>query len=207
VQVDEIREWVVGQLAAATSAAWTAFECVATDTWVTALNAVPMTYYQGVLKAAGAGESPQGLTGKQISVGLLAKYSFDLRGHLGTLLKPKFDLTSLSNIRDAYYAAFGKVQPLADLFEDEDLNLLEACRHVIVHRGGIADAEFVSRTRRMNIAVEEGAPLPLDGRLVSKLANASTAAGCKLLAFLDGQLASEGDQSGSLPLAVPPPSD
>jgi hypothetical protein len=188
LNIDNVREWVEGQLAGATSAAWTAFECMATDAWVTMLNTDPMSFYQNTLMVTGSGEMPIGLDSKQISVSLLAKYQFDLRNHLGTLLKPKFDLTSLKNIREAYEAALGKSPEVAGLFAGEDLNLLEICRHVIVHRAGIIDAEFSKRTRRMSFKVSEGQPLPLNGKLVSTLANAAIMAGCNLLALVDCRL-------------------
>jgi hypothetical protein len=134
---------------------------------------------------------PDGLTGKQISIGLLAKHGFDLRGCLGTLLKPKFDLTSLTNIRTAYEAAFGKCKQLDDMFSERDLHLLEASRHVIVHRAGVVDAEFVARTKHFGIKAEEGKLLPLSGTTVSALVDSAIKAGAAVLGFVDARLAND----------------
>lgn len=171
-----------------TTGAWTAFECLATDAWVTALNARPLSLGQRALTVSPEGGSQDGLTSKQVSVKLLAKYGFDLRAHMGTVLKPKFDLTSLSNITRAYNAAFGKYRQLDEVFDSRDLDLLEASRHVIVHRAGIVDEEFRSRTKRMDLDYPLGIQLPLDGKTVSRLANSAIEAGCRLIAFVDDWL-------------------
>jgi hypothetical protein len=190
-QVPDAREWIEGQLASAVSGTWTAVECVATDAWVTALNALPMKFYKRVLGRKGTGEALDGLSEKQIAIWLLAKHNFDLRGSLGTLLKPKFDLTSLNTIRIAYEAAFGKCEDLDEIFEDRDLRLLEASRHVIVHRAGIVDEEFVTRTKTMNVGVAEGQMLPISGAWVATLVNAGIRAGSALVRFVDARLVSE----------------
>jgi hypothetical protein len=182
------REWMEGQLASATSAAWTAFEVVATDTWVGMLNSHPMTFIPGVKSAEGTGEGPGGMSGKQVHLESLAKYRLDLSRHLGTILKPKVDLTGLSNVRAAYEAAFGKGRRADDLFADEELHRLEASRHVIVHRAGVVGTEFINRTKRTDINAREGQPLPLDGQMVSRLVNAGIRAGCKLLEFVEDKL-------------------
>src|SRR5262249_34023252 len=74
------------------------------------------------------------------------------------------------------------------LFGEEDLDLLEASRHVIVHRAGIIDAEFTKRRENKSTTFPEGCSIPLDGRLVSRMVNAGISAGCKLLRLLDDEL-------------------
>jgi len=104
---------------------------------------------------------------------------------MGTILKPKFDLTSLGNIRKAYDAAFGKSQEVEEVFASNDIRLLEASRHVIVHRAGIADDDFMKTPGSSEIGAAQGQPLPLTGVLVSRMINAGIDAGSKLLAFVD----------------------
>ena len=172
-------------LTSATAGAWTAVECLATDVWVASLNARPMSLAMRAVAAEASGELIDGLSGKQISVGLLAKHGFDLRACMGTVLKPKFDLTSLSKIKKAYVAAFEKDKALDEALDGYDLDLLEASRHLIVHRGGLVDEEFQKRVRNVGVAHPVGALLPLDGPMVGRLANAAIAAGCRLLVFVD----------------------
>src|SRR5882724_5202969 len=52
----------------------------------------------------------------------------------------------------------------------------------IVHRGGEVDEEFLRRTSQ-NLPI--GRPLPVDGAMVSRLANAAVHAGCHLLRVVD----------------------
>jgi hypothetical protein len=188
LQIEDISQSARVLLSSSTSIAWTAFECLATDLWVAALDSRPTTLAQRALKSLPGEDQLDGISGKAVAVWQLARHGFDLRSCMGRLLKPKFDLTSLSNIRKAYSGAFEKSMQLDVLFTTQDLNLLEASRHVIVHRGGIVDEEFASRTKTMGIGYTVGAPLPLDGKMVSRLANAGVDAGCQLLTFVEGWL-------------------
>jgi hypothetical protein len=177
-------------LTSTVSGAWTAFECLATDTWVAALNARPARLAQKVMDTQGAEEGAEGLMGKQIPVGLLAKHGFDLRGCMGHLLKPKFDPTSLPKIKRAYTVAFGNGGDLTRFFDAPELAMLEASRHLIVHRAGVVDEEFEKKAAKWGINHTVGVLLPLDGKQVCRLANAAIDAGCKLLSFVDGWMES-----------------
>jgi hypothetical protein len=102
---------------------------------------------------------------------------------MGTILKRKFDLTSLSNIKKAYLAVFpNEKKTLEGWFNAQDLKLLEACRHVIVHRVGVVDQEFIDKTTRGDALNQ---PLPLKGELVSRAIAASINAAVNLLGFAD----------------------
>ena len=187
-----VREWIEVQLLAATSATWTAFECVTSDAWVNAVNAAPCKFAVGVVAAQG--EAPDGFSGKTIPVGLLAKHGFDLRHVMGTLLKPKFDFTTVRGAKTAFSAAFPRNASIESIFEDEDLKLLEVVRHVIVHRAGIMDAEFLSRAQ--GICAVEGEPLPLDCKVVSGIINAGINAACRVLEAVDRRLQEDSRPAG-----------
>lgn len=101
-------------------------------------------------------KSDDGLSGLHIPVGLAAKYQFDLRRRLGTLLKPKFDFTSVDGIAKAYQKAFGEFPALEDL--SGELNELEHTRNLIVHRGGIVDEKFLRAT---NLKARQGKKLDI----------------------------------------------
>jgi len=132
-------------LSAALIYTWTAFECLASDLWVAALNHNPRPLAQSVLGSLET-DSDTGLSSRHIQVGLAAKHGFDLRHCLGTLLKPRFDFSSVPGITDAYERAFGKSKQPESL-KHSDLRLLEQMRHLIVHRGGAADARFRTATK------------------------------------------------------------
>jgi hypothetical protein len=187
----EYQAYVKVQRQATTALAWTAFESASCDAWVTALNAAPRVFGMRALKkeAAEEGTEVEGLTQKTIEFGLLAKYDFDLRHCLGTVLQPKFNLSTLENIERAYLVAFAPASELQPIFGSRDLKRLEASRHNIVHRAGIVDDRFLRRAKALNVECTLNAELQLDHELVATLVNAGIAAGCDLLQFVDDRLA------------------
>jgi hypothetical protein len=80
-------------------------------------------------------------------VGLAARHGFDLRHCLGTVLKSKFDFTSVSGIQKAYKVFVPNDEFIERLLADPELGELEATRHVIVHRAGKVDEEYRRRTK------------------------------------------------------------
>ena len=165
---------------AAISASWTAFECLATDLWVASLNERPQPLAQSALSSLDVHE-PGELSGKQISVGLAAKYGFDLRHCLGTLLKPKFDFTSVSGIQKAY-RVFTMDEFVRKIFAEPLLSELEATRHLIVHRASRVDEEYRKRTSSSR---ELGSALTFSAENASVFARTSEKAGFGLLAFVN----------------------
>jgi len=107
---------------------------------------------------------------------------------MGTLLKRKFDFTSVEGVQYAFKAIFKKPSPPEEIFQSSALWLLEATRNVVVHNASIVDEQFTEATKNMKLGYVEGQPLPLDSKLVSRLANASIDSGCKLLEFVDNWL-------------------
>jgi hypothetical protein len=171
--------------AAAISASWTALECLAADLWVAALNEHPQPLAQAALGSLDPTESGE-LTAKQISVGLAARHGFDLRHCLGTLLKQKFDFTSVAGIRKAY-KIFAPFDEFANkIFSDCQLSNLEATRHLIVHRAGKIDEEY---TKRTSSSLPIGSPLVFNQEDTSKSVHTSQMAGLGLLAFVSDWLA------------------
>jgi hypothetical protein len=174
-------------LFAGTASAWAAFECAAKDAWIAALNLRPLQLAQPAFGSLPEDVGGEGISGRQIGVGLLARHGFDLRDKLGTLLAPKFDFTSVSGIRAAYSAAFGKQADHGNALADPALGVLEATRHLIVHRAGLIDEEY---RRRTGDTTPAGQSLRLNAPRVSELANAAVSAGCKLLGAVDTWLTS-----------------
>jgi hypothetical protein len=175
---------------------WTAYEALATDLWVEAVNLRPRPL---AVRAAGSdvrGEEPSEVVardrGKNLPVKLLQKYGFDVSRVMGTVLKEtrKFDFNSLTGLRDAFAAVFGdEVKKTHFQGEDHDLmSWLEAVRNVIAHRGGRADETFVSRVKRAPpplSELKEGDQLSLDGAVVARFGEASVRASLALLQYVD----------------------
>ncbi len=164
---------------------WTAFECLSNDTWITMVNIHPLPLAHGAMLVPSESDAIDGLTNKSISLGLLAKYRFDLHDRMGTLLAPKFDFTGVSGTRTAFFYAFGKTPALEAILSDQDLANLEATRHMLVHRAGIIDEEYRRRTSSNEALGETFQP---DADAFSELFNAAITAGCGLLGFTDSWL-------------------
>jgi hypothetical protein len=156
---------------------------MATDCWVAAINASPIPLAQRVLAALP--EEPGSISSKQIPVGLAAKYNFDLRNCLGTVLRPKFDFTSVSGIRKAFSAAFTDAEALVSVLGDELLSELEVTRHLIVHRASVIDDEY---NRRTSANARVGSMLELSEHKVHQFAECAAINGIAILLFVDDWL-------------------
>jgi len=159
------------------SATWTAFEVLAGDAWRFALNNRPDLTAQRVLQQLFPHTTAEGLSAKGIPVWLAAQYGFDLRSHIGDILKSRIDFSDIGEIRKAYRAAFGEIAELEKHLGDRRLLILESTRHVIVHRGGTVDEKYNHLT---NKNFEIGRPLPLEPTFLSDALRAGIAAGCAI---------------------------
>jgi hypothetical protein len=169
---------------AGVSGSWTAFECVATDLWVTALNEEPTSLAQTAISSI-EGQEPNELTSKQIPVGLAARYGFDLRRCLGTLLRSKFDFTSVSGIQKAYKVFLPNDEFIEKLLAQPELSELEATRHLIVHRASKVDEEY---QRRSHSKLAIGSVLTFTREQAVRFSYLSSHSGIGLLAFVNDWL-------------------
>jgi hypothetical protein len=176
-------------LRASVASAWTMFECLAADTWEVLVNSRPRNLIGDAVSHRPGIEEKDYTARKGISVGDLIKHDFDLRNCLGSLLKGRYNFTGMDEIGKAYFAIFPSNSPscldLARVVQNHDLYVLQACRNLIVHRGGLVDEAFKRMTKYDFPGYALGTPLPIDGPLVSKLVNASITCGCDLLTFAD----------------------
>lgn len=179
---DELRFATRALYYASVSSAWGTFESAARDTWVAAVDSHPTLLVQSTLAKAQDTAAEDRLSNKQISIGLLARHRYDLRGVMGELLAPKFDFTGISGIRAAFAASFRDEPPIAKALANPTLSQLETTRHLIVHRAGWIDEEY---QRRAGVQGAMGTRLLLDGRKVTSLTNAAVDAGSALLVAVD----------------------
>lgn len=123
---------------------WAALEGLTEDLWAESLNRGGPVFKREAFRSASDSKGENavpGLANRHINVGLLAKHGFDLRDRVGSLLSEKFSFKKVSSIENAYRSSFG---PQFSPFEDpKTLFRIECMRHVIVHRGGTIDREYV----------------------------------------------------------------
>ena len=165
----------------AISNCWTAFETLAADAWEVLVNSRSAELAQSTIGALPPGAESLDLSRRQVSVGFLAKYDLNLKGKLGSVLRSKFDFTRVQGIREAYRPIFQK-DVLGSAADPSKLAILEATRHLIVHRAGIVDEEF---KRRTGSRARVGSPLRLQGDTAQQLIGSAIEAGCRLLEACD----------------------
>jgi hypothetical protein len=180
--------------------AYTLFETLSEDLWIEAVNLRPDSLARHMLPS-------EKEKGQQSSIALsrLAKFKFDLRDHMGTLLKEdKDNLVSFDSLRvveKAYHDAFWnpesedkrKCNALLAIFDKyrDDLRMLEELRNLFVHRGGAVDSKFLENTKDCSGSLqmpEIGTKLVLNGPAIARYAGASLNFSKDLLSFVDGWL-------------------
>ena len=145
---------------------WSTFEVLCSDLWETSVNESPDVLARKAISGLShldKLDETGGLTAKHIRLEYLAKHGYDLRHCMGTLLKSKFDFTSLHGIRQAYRSTFPKSQTISRALDNNELFLLEMKRHLIVHRAGLVDENFINKT---GIKLPLGIPIPISDREV-----------------------------------------
>lgn len=177
-----------GLLSALLVQAWTTLETLVADTWESALNIHPKTLAS---LAGGKLNKPKGDDRKQVPLDLLQRYSYNLSGSMGTLLREKYRFDSLNGAREAYRDAFGDATAINAALCDPTLDALNAIRQVLVHRAGIADAAYVARTANLPLAPKvpaAGWTILLDGELTSTLLLAGRSVAISFLVAVDDWL-------------------
>lgn len=169
-------------LAAQITGVWTAFEALAEELWVAAVNAHPhgLAELKGAKKQAGED--------KKIDLSMLQRHGYDLSKNMGTVLSKRFSFDRLEDIRRAYEEAqFEGDVPIQDLLQEKSLSILSATRQVIVHNGGLIDEKFLRRKADLpaELIAALGEPLPLNGETVASLIGPVIQLGWDLIMCID----------------------
>jgi hypothetical protein len=179
-------EAVQATMAAMLIGLWTAFESLAQDTWIAAVNTRPIPLAQRIVQRRsdlGTGNQLKELSWKHI-----ADFGFNLSGSVGTLLlrQRAVDFQSWKTIRAAYKAAFAG--ELDGIFApaSEELSRLEAVRNLFVHKGGLVDEKFTKRMgNEPGMKEKEGHSLSVNGEYVAHKANVVAVFSTQLIQAVD----------------------
>jgi hypothetical protein len=170
--------WLSAQL----TGTWTAFEAMAEELWINALNLHPRGLAE--LKGAKKGSSED----KKVDLKWLQMHDYDLSSKMGFVLSKRYSFDKLDEIRNAYNDAFGDDENIiSTIISNRDLDALALTRHVIVHNGGIMDAEYLKRKSVLPSAIlgNAGDHLRLDGEVVAMLMTPVMQLGWHLIAAVD----------------------
>ena len=89
-------------LSAQITGMWTAFEAMAEELWVSALNCHPRTLSELRGTKKGSGDD------KKIDLSWLHRYDYDLSNKMGEVLRKKYNFDKLEEMKEAYEAAFSE---------------------------------------------------------------------------------------------------
>lgn len=165
--------------------AWTIFETVAEDLWVTAVNKHParLSRLRGHPRSK-YGKPRQTEQPKRddqsvsLSANDLEEYRFDVSEHMGDILlrNKRVSFRAISGIREAYHRAFDKhADDVDSVLDDAGLQYTAAVRNVLAHKAGRVDGEFKEQTAGISgvPAVADGEVFPLTGQIVAELCDAT----------------------------------
>jgi hypothetical protein len=122
----------------------------------------------------------------------ISKHKFNVANKMGTILRARFEFSSLDGIREAYASAFDKESVEIDrALTNKSLDALSAVRNVIVHRDAQADQEYIEKTKFLSSlpTATVGKHLLLDGEIVVRLLKPAITAANQLLIAVDNWLA------------------
>lgn len=142
---------------------WTTFEVSAGDLWETVLNVGFNQLGNEALKKMGRTDSPtfeDKIRGKYLKIDYLAEFDYNIKEHLGSMLKHHFDFTSLTGIQNAYKHVFPRSVTLERSLSNDKLRLLAEDRNLIVHKSSYIDARYKKIT---GTTQEIGDKLIIDG--------------------------------------------
>lgn len=137
----EFKVWLKAVRQSALLAAWSAFESLATDLWIFAVNSRPSLFATKVLDGF-HDNLPEGMSSKAIPLGILAKYRFNISAHIGDIVSAHVKFSSLKELRKAYTVSGLLDDDTNMLMQTDDLRMLSHIRNLIAHRNALVDASF-----------------------------------------------------------------
>jgi hypothetical protein len=123
-------------------AVWGALEVLAQDVFVALLNANPKYAVQLLTHE----RTKHLFQLKAIPLDTLSNYDFDLSGSFGDILIRYRRVDTIPVIQAVFNVLLPKSENLRNALGQRDLWVLNQRRHLIVHRRGIVDAEYIAKT-------------------------------------------------------------
>jgi hypothetical protein len=176
---------------------WTIIETMSADLWEATLNVHPssLANLNGTPKRLKGGQINQSGSApresKSVRLDEISKHGFNVANKMGTILRARFEFSSLDGIREAYASAFDKGSAEIDrAITDKSLDALSAVRNVIVHRDAQADDEYIKKTKVLATIPKAvaGQHLLFHGEIVVRLLKPAIAAANQLLIGVDNWL-------------------
>lgn len=177
---------------------WTAFEVLASDLWVTAVNRFPLLGIRA-LDAEPAGTDSEEVSARKSKklVSVVAQRvlepDFDLRQSMGDVLADDFPMTKFPLIVNAYKTIF-RDESVLNIIRHLDIRSLSAVRHALVHNAGKADDDFLRQVKgdQRFCNSTKNTVIPLNGAVVAQLLAAVRSQASELIKYVDSWCATLG---------------
>lgn len=121
---------------------WSAFEVLARDLFVTYVNSNPAA----ITVLLSNPSSKKRFDAAKLPLEVLSEHGFDLSQKMGTVLASQNDLGDFVTIKTVYLALFAENEALRPFLEDRRMWNIAQRRHLIVHRRGVVDADFLKNS-------------------------------------------------------------
>jgi hypothetical protein len=173
---------------------WAAFESLAGDLWVAAVDLRPKLA-DSIINARRDqnGNQQKGADSKKVDFAVLKDFNYNLTGRLGSFLRhvEKVDFDNLEKICHAYDTAFGEEAEAVTTKNPyrSDLRALELVRNVWAHRAGIVDDQMCNSWKGITIDLpNKGSEFIVDGAVARQLIDAAICSADSLIRFVDAWL-------------------
>lgn len=163
---------------------WTAFECLVSDVWVSAVNLGPKEFRQKVEKSRAVREKKDSLSDESVPSDLdpLVNYGEYLRE------ERLVNFQTFPNIQKFYSVLFDK-PTIEKLFKTSDpyIAALAAVRNVLAHKAGIADKTYEKQVKDFPeyAKFKDQDEVLLDGASAKRLYWAAAVTGTVILSHID----------------------
>lgn len=121
---------------------WSAFEVLCRDTFETMLNQSP----ERVRDLISHPTTRRRFEAEKLPLDVLARHGFNVSATLGTVLVRQQDLSDLPTIKTVYAVLFPGDHGLSQALAERQLWVLYQRRHLIVHRRGTVDQDYLDAT-------------------------------------------------------------
>lgn len=157
-----------------TVAVWGALEVLAQDVFVALINGNPSSGIQLLTHE----RTKHFFQLKAIPLDTLSSYEFNLSGSFGDILIRYRSVDTIPVMKAVFGVLLPKRGELSTALEQKDLWILNQRRHLIVHRRGIVDTDYVSKTGEALLAGSELVIRPDD---LERYLSLTTDAGLQLI--------------------------
>ena len=197
-KVETLENGIRSNLSSMIIGTWTAFEILASDLWVAAVDAHPyelsqLKAWKWVTQKPRERKAKKNKPPKCRSSGLPRKYPRILGLKKGkTLAEDKIRFASLRSIKESYMSAFychhGGIKKV---LESRELKVLASVRNLLVHKSGIVDGRFLKQINGTSSFLRQpvGRRLPICGQTTGDFVESGFRCSSNLIKEVDQWLA------------------